>query len=79
MSNHICFYGGASNEYPQYNYILLRTGENVPRIIIKYSSLTNPLTQMLTSLAFFLGRLSPLSSIPVFVLILLAETDKCSS
>ena len=47
MSTHnICFYGeprrGASNEYPQHMF-LWRTGENYPRIIIKYSSLTSPL------------------------------------
>ena len=33
---------GASNEYPQH-VSLLRTGENYPRIITKYSSLTSPM------------------------------------
>ena len=33
---------GASNEYPQH-MVLWRTGENYPRIITKYSSLTIPL------------------------------------
>ena len=32
---------GASNEYPQHMF-LWRTGENYPRIIIKYSSLSSP-------------------------------------
>ena len=33
---------GASNEYPQHMF-LWRTGENYPRITIKYSSLPSPL------------------------------------
>ena len=33
---------GVSNEYPQHMF-LWRTGENYPRIITKYSSLTIPL------------------------------------
>ena len=38
---------GASNEYPQH-MVLWRIGENYPRIIIKYSSLTIPLVAHVT-------------------------------